>query len=118
MSDTNGTVRRFQVEAIEGKVMDNIASYDPKTGFEYKTEKKDFGFMVYFPAGHSIRVANEAELTRLGFHRQPGLVNMSDGEIVEPDSDEIDNSPKAVVQRSMKGRRDPKVLPPDEDTEE
>jgi hypothetical protein len=38
--------------------------------------------MVYFPRGHAIRVRNMQELRRLGFDRQPGLVDMDSGEEV------------------------------------
>lgn len=40
-----------------------------------------YGFDVFFPAGHSIRVRDEAELARLGFDQPADLID-EDGEVV------------------------------------
>lgn len=105
MSTGNNVMQRFEVEPVDGKKNTSVATYNKeKGGFDYTVEKKDFGYMVYFPQGHSIRVSTKEELRRLGFDRQPGLVNMEDGEEVQPD---MSLSPKAVVQRNTKTR--PKI---------
>lgn len=61
-----------------------------------------YGFDVFFPAGHSIRVRNEAELHRLGFDQPADLID-EDGEVVG----QVQMSLKKHVQRraGASGRR-------------
>lgn len=40
-----------------------------------------YGYDVFFPAGHSMRVRTKAELIRLGFHEPAELID-EDGEVV------------------------------------
>lgn len=60
-------------------------------------EEEPFGYMAYFPLGHSIRVRNMEELRRLGLDRQPGLVDMDTGHEITPDREKI--SVKEMVAR-------------------
>jgi hypothetical protein len=82
---------RFEVEEIEGTVTvmiatpqrrKNNAGKSVSNGFNFEPKEVDGGFMVYFPAGHSIRVKDEQELQRLGFMGPAPLVDMNTGEIV------------------------------------
>lgn len=50
---------------------------------------EDAGYLVRFPNGHSIRVADDAELQRLGFDSDPGLVDMLSGEVFMPNMKQI-----------------------------
>lgn len=50
-------------------------------------------WMVYFPAGHSIRFCGDAgfkELKRGGFHLRPRLVDMDTGDVVDSGGDPYD----------------------------
>lgn len=69
----------FEVEILEGteKV---IRSFYEDGKFTQKEETIPRGYMVYFPAGHSIRVRSMEEMRRLGFDRAPNLVDMESGE--------------------------------------
>jgi hypothetical protein len=99
-------VRRFEVEPVDGKKNMTIAEYDKEKGggFKYEVKKEEFGYMVYFPAGHSIRVRDMAELRRLGYDKQPGLVDLESGEVLQED---MDMSPKAIVNRKTRQRQEP-----------
>lgn len=46
-------------------------------------------WMVYMPAGHSIRV-EEAELKRLGFHLKPRVIDLDTGDVVDLGGDPYD----------------------------
>lgn len=73
---------RFETEAVNQQTYQRtFAKHDGK-GLSYEKKKANKGFMVYFPQGHSIHVPNEKELKRLGFHRQPGMIDMVSGEEV------------------------------------
>ena len=80
---------RFEVHKIEGKV--SYTTYKMKTddegkpigGFEPTTVKEPGGYMVYFPTGASIRVRTEKELIAMGFSKDPELVDMDTGDVVE-----------------------------------
>ena len=65
----------FEVEILEGNEMVTRQFFDD--GILKKVEESvPKGWMVYFPAGHSIRVRSETELRRLGFHNAPNLLDM------------------------------------------
>lgn len=71
----------FEVYPIEGQVTKTIYNY--KDGKRIETEvEEDAGFMVYFPQGHSIRVATREELNALGFGGSASLVDMDTGDVV------------------------------------
>lgn len=62
-----------------------------------------YGYDVYFPRGHSIRIATEAELRRLGYHNPADLIDMETGDsvgTVEPQSLE-----RSVMRRAAASRR-------------
>lgn len=71
----------FEVEILEGteKV---IRSFYEKGVFKEVEETVPKGFMVYFPAGHSIRIRHMVEMRRLGFDQAPNLIDMESGEAV------------------------------------
>lgn len=79
---------RFEVHKLDGKVKHTIYEKAPKGdegkfgGFVAKEVEEDAGYMVYFPTGASIRVRTEDELIRLGFAKDPELVDMESGDIV------------------------------------
>ena len=41
-----------------------------------------YGYNVYFPAGHRIRVRTDAELKRLGFDKPAELIDEETGDVV------------------------------------
>src|SRR5690606_28394556 len=71
----------FMVQKLEGKVKREIIEFDAKGRKVRKTVEADAGWLVKFPKGHSIRVFDEAELTRMGFDRTIPLLD-DDGEVV------------------------------------
>lgn len=98
----DSVVQAFQVEAVEGHKTVMRATYNKeKGGFDYTPVKEEWGFMVYFPGGHSLRVKDVKELERLGFTDKPKLVDLETGEEVPQ---HFDNSPKAMVQRNTQTR--------------
>jgi len=78
----NSVRPRFQVEDFDGVVKHRTVSKSPGRPFEFKTVKEEDGWMVYFPAGHSLRIRKESEMIRLGFMDAPDLVDTNTGEIV------------------------------------
>lgn len=88
-----GVIAAFEVVQLEGMRRRNVTRAT-KTGLETRVEEQPEGYMVYFPAGHSIRVS-EKELLRLGFAK-PRLYDENSGELV-PDEDE---QPISLKQRS------------------
>lgn len=71
--------------------------------FETREVHLPAGYMVYFPAGHSLFIDNEADLSALNLDGRAPLVDMNSGEEMAP----IDTlSPKQVVERNTrtKGR--------------
>jgi hypothetical protein len=79
-------VPAFTVEELKGERSHTLYSKDEKSGkLVSKEVKVPAGYMVSFPTkGHSIRVANAAELTRLGFDKTIPLVdaNSDDDDVV------------------------------------
>jgi hypothetical protein len=68
-----------------------------------KKETFGAGYMVYFPQGHSIFVAEDDkdQLHRLGVLRDPALVDMESGELV-PENYNL--TPKEIVERKEANR--------------
>lgn len=90
----------------DGKVERSYYSIDKKTHqFESKAKKEDAGYIVYFPSGSSIRIKDEEELKRQGFHLNPSLVDMDSGE----DMGMSDTSLKAHSER-VTHRTKPKIF--------
>lgn len=73
---------RFEVEEIDKEVEHVVYEKDDEGNLTQKTLKEPFGYMVYFPTGASIRVRTEAELRRLGFDRDPMLIDLETGDEV------------------------------------
>lgn len=60
-------------------------------------------WVIYFPAGHSLRVETKEELIRLGFMDPPPVIDMETGEEIIQNGDTL--SPKEVVKRATAARR-------------
>lgn len=84
--------KRFQVKKLEGTYTKRKAVYVPvldedgnKTGqrrLEYQEVEVDKGWMVFFPNGSSIHVEREDELKRMGYDREPELVDLTTGDTI------------------------------------
>lgn len=66
----------FKVEELEGTREVTLHGFDTKGRKTIKTVEVPAGFLVTFAKGHSIRVANEEELHRLGFDQTIPLVDV------------------------------------------
>lgn len=84
--------KRFQTKKLDGTYIKHQAVYVPvldedgnKTGqrrLEFKEVELERGWMVYFPNGASIHIAREDELKRLGFDKEPDLVDLETGDVI------------------------------------
>lgn len=93
---------RFETEDISAKkFIRTVANHNGK-GLSYEKKDTKCGYMVYFPQGHSIHVRTRAELKRLGFDRQAGLIDMESGEEVPVNAN---RSLKEHVNRKTKPTR-------------
>jgi len=72
---------RYEVEAVDDTVTETHFRREDGRNVEHKVEVP-YGYNVYFPAGHSIRVRTDEELERLGFNKPAELVNEETGEVV------------------------------------
>lgn len=74
---------RYEVEELKGTVEITRVKRDSEAGKNVEeTVEVDAGYMVYFPAGHSIRVADKEELKRLGFDQPAELIDEETGDVV------------------------------------
>lgn len=74
---------RYEVEELPGtRMVTKVRRNEDTKMNETYTEEEPAGFMVYFPAGHSLRVGSLEELHRLGFDAPPELIDMDNGEVV------------------------------------
>jgi hypothetical protein len=68
--------------------------YEETKSLQRETITEQFKtWMVYFPQGHSIRFVGDsglAEMTKLGFHLKPRLVDMETGDVVDSGGDPYD----------------------------
>lgn len=71
---------RYEVERVDDVVVETHYVRENGRNVEKEVEVP-YGFNVYFPAGHSIRVRDEAELKRLGYDAPAELID-EDGEVV------------------------------------
>ena len=72
---------RFEVEYVDEKVTET--HYVREDGMNVAKEVEvPYGWNVYFPAGHSMRVRTKEELQRLGFDQDAELINEETGEVV------------------------------------
>lgn len=87
----HGTVEREKI-TLETKTRDRNGK---ATMVERKIVKVDepYGFMVYFPRGHAVRLKDKRRLAHYGLSRTPQFVNMSGLE--DP------NSPVAKLMRAQ-----------------
>lgn len=93
---------RFEVERLDGTRIEKRVRRNMATGMnEVYDAEVPAGYMVYFPSGNSMRVADDAELRRLGFDKAPNLIDMESGEEVG----EADMSLKRHVQRRQGASR-------------
>jgi hypothetical protein len=71
-----------------------------------RREEFGSGYMLYFPQGHSIFVAEDdkEQLHRLGVLDDPRLVDMDSGEVLP---DDYNLSPKEIVERKTRNRPRP-----------
>ncbi len=72
----------FTVQKLDGKRKKDIITIDAKGKRTPQTVDVDAGYLVSFPKGHSIRVATDDDLRRLGFDRTIELVDMESDEVV------------------------------------
>ena len=78
----------FTVKKLEGEREVTVYEFDAKKKKVAKTLKVPAGYLVKFPhRGHSIRVANERDLARLGFDRTTPLLNAEGDAVGEIDLD-------------------------------
>lgn len=70
----------YEVEYVDEVVTETHISRENGQNTEKEVDVP-YGFNVYFPAGHSIRVRTEEELRRLGYDRPAELID-EDGEVV------------------------------------
>lgn len=76
---------RFEVRELTkdevGALVRTVAVIQEDGGFKYedKPEKRRC-YMVFFPSGHSIRIRGEEELKRLGFDKDPTMIDMETGD--------------------------------------
>lgn len=79
----------FEVKPLTGQfVTRKVAIYDKEAKdkgqppIRYEDKVEPAGYLVFFPKGHSIRVATLEELKRLGFAGEPYKVDLDTGEMV------------------------------------
>lgn len=72
---------RFEVEKINTMVFETRVTRVEGRNVE-ETVEVPYGYAVYFPAGHSIRVRDHAELQRLGFDHPAELIDADTGDVV------------------------------------
>ena len=72
---------QFEVEVLKGKEKVTRVFFEDGARKEV-VEEVPKGWMVYFPAGHSIRVRSQKEMNRMGFDQSPTMLDMESGEEV------------------------------------
>jgi hypothetical protein len=99
---------RFEVEVLDGSTTETHYSRIDGRNVE-STVEVPRGYMVYFPAGHSIRVRTREELHRLGFDHGAELIDMDSGDVIG----EAVPSLKQQVQRRAGASRRADITPVD-----
>lgn len=71
-----------------------------------KREEFSGGYMIYFPQGHSMFVAEDdvAQLQRIGVMEEPPMVDMNSGELVPAT---FNMTPKEIVENKQRNRPRP-----------
>lgn len=107
---------RWAAEKVKGTYKKLMCRYEredhPTKGNEHINVLKrewvdeERGWMVYFPAGHSLHIATEEEMKRLGFMDNSGrllhagLVDMTTGLPVESDADPLAEMKRTVARHT------------------
>jgi len=73
---TFGTRLAFVVVPIEGKVKRAVTTFNKSKGLQTKDVEEPFGYLVYFPRGHAIRVKSAAMLKHYGLDGKPNIINL------------------------------------------
>lgn len=73
---------RFEVHPVNQMIIETRYRRTEDGINEKYSVEVPYGYDVYFPAGHSIRVATDVELQRLGFMDPPDLIDMDSGDVV------------------------------------
>lgn len=95
---------KYEVHQIDEKVSHKKYSFGENKEIISEEIEEDFGYMVYFPNGSSIRVRTDAELKRLGFDKPATLVDMDTG-------DEVGEAPTDSLKRRSEQKTVKKGLP-------
>lgn len=72
---------RYEVEFVDDTVTETHLVRKDGRNVEKEVEVP-YGYNVYFPAGHSIRVRDKDELKRLGFDQPAELIDEETGDVV------------------------------------
>ena len=73
---------RFEVEDRTDEVV-KVPQMKREDGRNVEHEvEESYGWHVYFPAGHSMRVRTRDELRTLGFDQAPDLIDQDTGDVV------------------------------------
>lgn len=93
---------RYEVEHVDEMVTETHVVRENDRNVEKKVEVP-YGYNVYFPAGHSMRVRDDAELKRLGFDKPAELINEETGDVVGTTADH--GLKKGVQHRAAASKR-------------
>jgi len=75
--DLKGPRLEFVLRPIEGTLVRNKHSYDPKAKKIVVTPtKQEGGYMLYLPTGHSYRLTKKEAMKRGFLNRQPAVLNL------------------------------------------
>ena len=72
---------RYEVEFVDEEVTEKHFVREDGRNVE-KEVQVPYGYNVYFPAGHSMRVRTDDELKRLGFDKPAELIDEDTGDVV------------------------------------
>lgn len=71
-----GTRLAYVVVPLEGEVIRIRTQWTKKEGLKQIEKHEPAGFMVYFPRGHSLRIADEERLSFFRLNKRPRLINL------------------------------------------
>ena len=107
---------RWAVEKVKGTYKRLLCEYvkedhPTKKGEHINVLKREWvdaerGWMIYFPAGHSLHIATAEEMQKLGFMDEEGkiihagLVDMTTGLPVETDADPLQEMKRTVARHT------------------
>jgi len=92
-----------------GPIQREVVRFEKGKGLVREMQEQDPGYMVYFPRGHAIRIRDDEELRRHGFHREPRIINMTGlndpnspvGKIMMAQDDEIRRGAYADLEKMV-----------------